>query len=81
LSLKFIVGFILAIISESLFGVVRVWYLADVVMSVIEWIWSEGSICEIWETHEWLSAVRSSPSGVCSRSEDERVEGSRLVVD
>jgi hypothetical protein len=50
--------FFLAILSESLFGVVPVLSLADMVMSVIEWIWSEGSICEIWEIHEWLSAAR-----------------------
>jgi hypothetical protein len=68
--LEFIERFILAIIAESLFGVVRVWYLPDEVMSVIEWIWLQGSICEIWEIHEWLSAGRSRPSGGCSRSKD-----------
>jgi hypothetical protein len=65
LSLKFIEGFIVEIISESPFGVVRVWCLADELMSVIELIWSEGSICEIWEIQEWLSAARVGPSGCC----------------
>jgi hypothetical protein len=72
-------GYIFAVISKSCFGVVRVWYLADEVMSVIEWILLEGTICEIWEIHEWLGAERSSPSGGYSRSEDEWLEGCRLV--
>jgi hypothetical protein len=46
---------------------------------VIEWIWSEGSICELWEIHECLSSARSRPLGSCLRSEDKQVEGSRLV--
>jgi hypothetical protein len=51
-----------------------VWYLADEVMSVTEWIWSEGSFCGIWEIHEMLSAAKFHLSGSCSKSKDERME-------